>query len=357
MDLSLIFLNQYITYMKIPEKFIWAAFIVTAVILFTFGFSQKGYVSENNTSWIEGVGLHFEDHSFVYTQHDTGEKKIDAFTLKIIITLKKQEKPYFARILTLFPLNKSDEQFLIGQWDNSIVIMNGTDYSNNRKEQKIYLPVNIEGTPISISVHVSPAGTDVFINQTLIHRFHSYGFIIPPHSILVLGEHKYKHTGWVGTFHKLSLFIESEKRVWASYDFSENSSFIIPYSSRNNILLLNPEKKPQLVLYPFKTPKITLRFILYNWKDIVLNWVGFIPFTLLLTIGLKRRAISFQIIGILTACTAICLSLIFEIFQIWIPTRESSLLDLFLNTAGGITGYVIAYKILQRHTLDLQENL
>jgi len=341
--------------MKTTDILLWRLILLCFTVLLFFGFHQKGYSSENRTFWYEGDGLQFLNPSFVYSSNDTGEKDVNKFNLKTTVTIKKQEQPYFARMLTLIPLEKPYKQFLIGQWDHSLVIMNGTDYGNFRKEPKIYLPIDIDGKPVTISIQVSPEVTEVYIDNTLFRRYDSMSFTIPAQSILVLGDMKYRSLGWEGTYHSLSLQTGSEKKVWASYDFTKNHGLIIPDTSGSNNPLQNPDQRPELILHPFERPTISWWFLLNNRIDIFLNWIGFIPFTFLLTIGLARKKIPNGIIGILSTAAAFSLSLIIETYQIWIPTRNSSLLDLFLNTTGGGTGFLFAYPFLRyryRHQRD-----
>jgi len=331
--------------MKIPEKFLWLIIILLVLILFIFGFHQRKYSPKNNTFWIEGKGLFFGSSSFVYTLDNTGEKEVENFILTFNITLEKQEQPYFARMLTFAPLEDPYRQFLVAQWDHSLVIMNGTDYGNNRKEPKIYLPLGIEGKPVNITIQASPEGTDVYIDKIFFRRYESLNFTIPAESILILGDHRNRSTGWIGTYHSLSLYLGSEKGIWSSYDFTEFHGTIIPDTSGNHHSLQNPDKKPQLILHPLGIPEISRRYLKRNWIDLFLNWFGFIPFTFLLSIALRRRNISNWIIGVLTISAAFGLSLVIEIYQIWIPTRDSSLLDLVLNTTGGITGFFFTFSI------------
>jgi len=233
--------------------------------------------------------------------------------------------------------------------------MNGTDYSNYYNEPKIYLPLNIEGNPISISVHASQEETKILVDKKLFRRSKSLIFSIPEESRLVLGDHDFSSFGWIGTYHTLSVYMGKEEQIWASYDFTENHGSTIPDTSGNNKSILNPEQRPLQLLYPFKIPKFSWFFFRKNAIDIFLNLFGFIPLTFIFTIGLGRKKISHKVIGIHTISVALSLSLIIETYQIWMPTRDSSLLDICLNTAGGGAGYLLALPILrdfQHHLID-----
>ena len=84
----------------------------------------------------------------------------------------------------------------------------------------------------------------------------------------------------------------------------------------------------------------------YATKDIVLNLLAFVPFGFLTFIYYRETSTGQWlrpiVIGTLTGAA---LSLVTEVGQVWLPTRDSSLLDLALNTAGTGIGAFLAGSI------------
>lgn len=71
--------------------------------------------------------------------------------------------------------------------------------------------------------------------------------------------------------------------------------------------------------------------------DIIVNFIGFMPFGfLLMLLILTKTPLKYRLLSV--SCISFSFSLCIEISQIWIPIRDSSSLDLLLNTSGGLAG-------------------
>ena len=84
------------------------------------------------------------------------------------------------------------------------------------------------------------------------------------------------------------------------------------------------------------------------WQDVLLNLVGFIPFGFFLCwqLQLSRPQAVWRSVLIATTC-CVSLSLVIETAQIWLPGRNSSLLDLLLNSFGALLGIGL-FEIVKR---------
>src|SRR5690606_2292372 len=72
--------------------------------------------------------------------------------------------------------------------------------------------------------------------------------------------------------------------------------------------------------------------------DVALNFAGFLPFGVAFALVLRtRRGGGFKVL-IVTTLAGCGLSLFIELGQAWIPSRDSSLRDLVLNTVGAAVG-------------------
>ena len=86
-------------------------------------------------------------------------------------------------------------------------------------------------------------------------------------------------------------------------------------------------------------------------EDMAMNLIGFIPLGAILMatmslLGGIGRGYSRLIVVII----AFVFSLSIEIAQVWIPSRDSSLMDLMLNTLGGVLGMLLFEKIRMKKT-------
>jgi hypothetical protein len=88
-----------------------------------------------------------------------------------------------------------------------------------------------------------------------------------------------------------------------------------------------------------------LRFDAGFLRDIIINFIGFIPLGLVLIATFVKAGSVFRQHAVLIA-VGLCftVSLTIEILQAWIPSRNSDFLDLILNTLGGFAGAMIYYK-------------
>jgi glycopeptide antibiotics resistance protein len=99
-----------------------------------------------------------------------------------------------------------------------------------------------------------------------------------------------------------------------------------------------------ILALPWKEFRFKRSFFL----DIIINLVGFIPFGFVLIALLIRLGGIFEKHDVfITVALCFMVSLSIEILQSWIPSRSSHMLDLLLNTLGGLTGAII-YRFFYR---------
>ena len=82
----------------------------------------------------------------------------------------------------------------------------------------------------------------------------------------------------------------------------------------------------------------------YTAFDSVINLLSYLPFGLLVGLALRARfgAIASVILGL---CLGVSLSACMEYLQMYLPMRTSSNLDLLTNSAGALTGTLLAVRI------------
>src|SRR5207344_3322885 len=83
-----------------------------------------------------------------------------------------------------------------------------------------------------------------------------------------------------------------------------------------------------------------------NYRDIVLNVLGFVPFGFCFFLHRRRPgAAPWFANALLVVITGAMISLTIETIQVWLPNRISSMNDLLGNTAGTLLGVILALMI------------
>jgi hypothetical protein len=182
---------------------------------------------------------------------------------------------------------------------------------------------------------------------------------------LILGNSPSEESYWTGDMMELALFnrpltpdeVLQDYQSWMSNDsFSirQESGLIslYPFYERkgetiNNVvnpddMLIIPEVFKPLQRVILAVPGSDFRWNSSFTQDVIINLIGFIPFgfffaAFLLKLMEGRRLPAYLI----TVFLGIAVSLLIEISQAYLPTRDSSLVDVAMNSAGTILGVVI----------------
>jgi glycopeptide antibiotics resistance protein len=139
--------------------------------------------------------------------------------------------------------------------------------------------------------------------------------------------------------------VKKDKNLIALYPMDERGGKKIHNVVNNRYNLLIPNKFKVLKKNTLHLPCNVLKSSRANLRDTIVNLIGFIPFGYLLLVYLNSiqplKKSSWQLI-ILTIICGIATSLIVEILQGYLPTRNSSITDLILNSSGTGIGIIIA---------------
>jgi glycopeptide antibiotics resistance protein len=92
------------------------------------------------------------------------------------------------------------------------------------------------------------------------------------------------------------------------------------------------------------------------FQDVSVNIVGFIPFGFFCAgLLIKARRFRMSAIYLMTILFGFAFSLSIELLQVYLPTRDSSLLDLTCNVAGTLIGVIIFHTILSASQVPQRE--
>lgn len=279
-------------------------------------------------------------------------------------------------ILASITNGRSEEQLVIGQWQNSLVIMTGASYKDGGNEPRIIYDFTktIEvSSSNSIEIHLTSTrnGTTLSIADEIVANDPYMELRLPEGQFRVtLGNSLDKSHGWPGELVRfklesciLPLVFDSaatadgcstRTNVIANYDFTYKKVESNIGDIDNSQLLLFPSVwRPQTISW-LSTDSIFINSFASVLKDIVINIVGFFPiatifYIVLLSFGNSFSRIAYCVLG----CFA--LSLTIESIQIFIPSRTSSLADLVANTLGAFTA-VFCVQLYNRYETSLHNN-
>lgn len=347
--------------------------VLVLIGMLYFGVRLKGFRPGNNVRWSSsGVGLVFDRFAQAYTDGFFSPAGVRSSGAELTIELAiRPDFPKHSgfRFLVLVHDGEDKVQLVIGQWRSSLVIMNGDDFSNRQRAPKIYFDLRRDdGKPHFISIVSNKAGTRLYYDGALKKRNTEMVLRYPQRlaqTRLVVGNSLSGNHPWTGTmlglaFYDRGLGQEVVQRHYRSWRLAPDFGGFLPDGPR--LLYAFDEGKGEIVYNKagsgadLHVPAwmTVLQTKVLSWprseeiagaamvEDVMVNLAGFVPLGFLLIAMLSRfdggDNRTGQIIAILIACL---FSLSIEIAQVWIPTRDSSMLDLILNTLGGGAGVML----------------
>ena len=349
------------------------------IVMLYFGIRLKGFRLSNNTQWSDSeTGLAFEGPSQAYTERfftGFGPDSGIGLTIELAVHPKYFRKSSIG-MLMMVHAGDADSQLAICQWRSSLIIMNGNDYSNQRRIPKIYFKLDPNRhEPNLITIVSNQTGTRLFqdgalkkSNKELVLRFPSGR----ARARLVVANSMAGSNSWAGTIMGLAFYdhgleedvIVRHFQMWRMernfsafklhgprllYAFDEGQGKRVYNKLGDGLDLIVPAWIRVLQIKAPSWPRWEDFGRPSSVKDVLVNFTGFMPFGFLFIATLSRlegfkarRALLIALLG------SFLLSLGVEIVQMWIPTRHASMLDLILNTLGGGFGALLFPTICMR---------
>jgi hypothetical protein len=345
------------------------SFTILLIVLF-FGLRGKGFHFSNDVSWLgDEPGIRFGRYGIAYAILDNDQIKnnismVKAFSIEIAIKPEDFDLRGFNLILSLHA-GKDSNQLIVGQWESDIVVMNGDDYSHERKTKRI--ETDIFSKPLKkllLTITTGDEGTKLYVDGKLIKERSDLILNIPEGKrlTLTLGNSVHGNASWKGEIYGLALYgdrlapetIQAHFNAWSNnkiFPFAKNEGPILsfPFNEGHGTETIDYVTGTQKLNMPTRFHILEKRFLSLSWRDFkanksflddfVINLVGFIPLGFVLCVLfiqsggiLQKKALLFSVVF----CFLTSLSI--EIAQAWIPSRSSQGLDLMLNTVGALIG-------------------
>jgi len=331
--------------------------LVITLLMLVAGFWQNGPDESRKPVWLAGGGLHFGGQSFVYADRFPPVRANPEGEVVIRLAIQPDflERPRLGILLETFD-RVTEQRVVVAQWDKSLVVMNTEDFSNRAKKPKIYATLPQDNQIHQVEIHSGAKGTRVLIDG--VAKGHNRKLILqlpenPQRSYLVLGNGVRVRTPWNGSIHGLDIELRpaaaldpdtgSDLPPLLGYGFDEGQGNTIHDISPNRVDLMIPDKALVLQVSVLDVPAYVRLKQPWMKRDMILNFLGFIPFGFLLCRLLAGAGDNSPATALLlSSLIAFLFSLSIELTQVLLPERDSSLLDLVLNSGGGLCGAVLA---------------
>jgi VanZ like family len=328
------------------------------VLILVVGLWPLNFHPVNDVAWLQSEnGLAFTGNGEAYVPqsleaivHNNPSNK-SGFAIELLLRPRRQDLPHVAYVLSDETV-ASKPSFLLLQYGSMLILQTYFEGGNDLKLRKLGVDILVPAQLIQVSVVSGKRGTEFYVNG---FRKDRYPDPIAADQIagpLVLGNSGGLNYPWVGDLLGLAFYdyepsadqMHQDALAWLArqpnhiapvqFEFAEKSGNLahptrgagVPLQVPRNLTILN---RPVLVW--------DLRLNASGLWDIVENIFGFVPFGFFgaaLLVQRKRPHVS----ALLVVVAGFAISLLIELTQSRLPFRDSSLVDLVMNTAGTIAG-------------------
>jgi VanZ family protein len=243
--------------------------------------------------------------------------------------------------------------------------MNGDDYAYREKIARVSVDL---ASPFPaerfVTITSGKGGTQLYLDGKSGRTRKNFALKMPPgkNVRLLLGNSVSGKHSWRGDVYGLALYDYplSAEEVASHYShWLKDKIFAFAGNESASVLYLFDEKGGTTAydhaggrhhleipsrMTPLKRKILALpsSSIINSKLDIILNLLGFMPLGFVLFGALSKSGGYFDKHAVVyTVLLCFFFSLLIETLQAWIPSRSSSILDLALNTIGGLSGAII----------------
>ena len=357
--------------------------LIVLLAILIAGLWPFNFFPENKVAWLtDRDGVRFYGQGIIAGPELDRNRQRSLFQNKSItieIWLRPSlETSNAPSILTLYD-GKSPDIFAFRQWRSHLVIWSRADDTAARKRGRPYQEMGfhdalIKDADVFIAVTSDASGSALFVNGRLVKPYPRRPLLAAAISgdvRLILGNSPSGESYWTGDIMGLAIYnrvltpdeVARDHQSWLqndSFSMKQQSGLVglYPFYERKGEMIRNVINPDEMLTIPdtFKPVhrKILIPFLqdlrsnLSFSQDVAVNILGFIPagffFSLFLLKKTRRNKLTVYVIAALLGTG---LSLFIELSQAWLPTRDSSLADVFCNAAGMILGITI-YQVLYR---------
>jgi hypothetical protein len=346
--------------------------LVLAAVFLIVGWWPFAPFPRNHVSWLpDGHGLTFGSPGVAYDVEPLPapaappSDEAPGFAVELSLESGTEPDNFFPHILTIHD-GRTPSSLIIGQWQADLLVRIPAPRNPSLFREEGIAGLQ-KGRRHLVIISSDAMATTFYIDGRLSRRFP--GFVLEPRSMrgqLILGNAATGKSSWTGTLFGMAIFqraieakeVAAHQAIWAEgaartlarqpelialYDFGDGTGQQARDYSPSEHHLFIPSRYVVLQKTVLGASGNALPRGWSAAEDLVLNLLGFVPFGFLAF--LYRRAASparwLQAI-LISTLAGVTLSLVIEVGQVWLPTRDSSAIDLALNTAGTVIGVLLA---------------
>lgn len=356
------------------------------------------FFPKNNVNWLAGGnGVHFQCRSPKHRSCAGGValsakpvvipqqlvSKKGSISIEIWLRPDAEPTPSIARIVGFYHELKNETLF-VGQWKSGLVVRGLVVGPDNRRQRKEIgkAGVLLAGKTRFVTVTSDQKGSAIYLEGKLVAHFPRVRLIGHNGSFegwsIRLGNSAEANAPWFGKLFGLGLYNSAMNpgqalqsfREWAhgissqpnardgavaTYDFSEGSGIW----AHSIVGCANSLMVPPLLQFERRfliPPKISSVIETSGIKDIVANIAGFIPLGYFFSSWLStRKKVTSRAIYTTVLALGVFVSLTVELVQGYLPTRNSSQVDLMCNALGAFLG-VTVFRFFHFGTNEITRN-
>ncbi len=337
----------------------------------------------NGVEWLSsGNGVRFYGQGIIYSPEplQRGETASGnaSFTLEFLIRPDREPYDTDASILTVY--NHYQDQFTVRQWGRTLVLQIWTADADSRgRYYKIGIPGALEREKTRLITLTTGEHSDIlYIDGRLAKKFPLSFRALADQALsgyLILGNSSDGIHPWNGSFFVLAMYdraltgkeVLDNSDSWQRlgqprfaegakpavlYLFDEHGGgWILNHSGGRDHLRIPAAFQPLRRMF-LQVPDKDHWFRLSNMMDITINILGFIPLGFFLAAWLRQTKLHRLTAYRIAVLLGFSLSLAIELAQVYLPGRDSSLLDVFSNTVGTALGILLlnsAHSVFPKH--------
>lgn len=366
--------HMYFRALNPGERTLGVSCLAIAMVIVVAGLWPFDFRPENKVNWLrDRDGVRFYGRGIIFSDPADKDSQRLLFnggpiTLEIWLQSEIEPNSYLPCILSLYDGNESEE-FFLGQWKSSLILRTKV---LDRKSKRPFREVGVgnalpKGQSRFIAITSDEKGTCIYVDGRLEKTSPNFSIIPENRSAskqIILGNSPRGKDHWLGNISGLAIYkrlLTAEQvfdhfQNWVSGkrpspSKEENPVAIYLFDERAGTRIQDQINRYDLLMPPrFKTPQREilvppwrdLRLNLSYFRDIMTNIFGFIPFGFFFLAYLYERRIRSGLnLSLLSIFAGGLLSLTIELIQVYLPDRNSQLMDVFTNTIGTALGAIL----------------
>jgi len=321
------------------------------------------HAPKNQVRWLsDGAGLHFGVHGLILSADSSSLVGLkDGTSCSIEIWMKPDFSDIGGTILALYNPENRNVAFSVHQSIDDLLLRHINVDAQNRTKNKFYIEhVFRKNTQLFVTITANSQGTTVYMNGVLVRTSRQFGLSSKDLAgQIVVGNYPLVDNGWQGQVKGLAIYnrdlnaaqVSQHYDRWmanrqteikaeapaALYLFNEGTGTVVHEQMNSGTDFHIPEH--YFVLHaPFlRSPWDEFDPSWSYVKNVFINIGGFIPLGLFFCAyfsavrRLDRAVLVTIVLGGLV-------SLVIEVLQTFLPTRDSGITDIITNTLGTAIG-------------------